>query len=83
MQAIERRNLVRLALKLDRHTREGAEVWKRALRALVHEQQQLHREATATDVMRALVSGRMHMAVTDANEDAGAQMVVGLLQLEW
>lgn len=83
MQAIERRNLVRLALKLDRRTREGAEAWRRALRALVHEQQQLRRDATATDVMRALVSGRTHMAVTDADEDAGAQMVVGLLQLEW
>lgn len=83
MQPIERRNLVRSALKADRRSEAGRELWMRALRALVHEQQQLHRDATATDVMRALVSGRTHMAVCDVNEDAGAQMVVGLLQLDW
>lgn len=80
---IERRNLVRAALKADRRTREGGELWRRALRALVHEQQQLRRDTTATDVMRALVSGRVHMAVCDVGEDDGARMVVGLLQLEW
>jgi hypothetical protein len=83
MQAIERRNLVRAALKADRRSAQGREAWMRALRALVHEQQQLRRESTATDVMRALVSGRTHMAVCDVDEDAGAQMVIGLLQLEW
>ena len=83
MQAIERRNLVRAALVADRRTPEGREVWMRALRALVHEQQQLRRGETATDVMRALVSGVTHMAVTSSDEDAGARMVVGLLQVEW
>lgn len=83
MQAIERRNLVRAALKLGRDTEAGREAWRRALRALVHEQQQLHRETTATDVMRALVSGRTHMMVCEADEDEGARMAVGLLQLEW
>lgn len=83
MQAIERRNLVRAALKADRRTPDGGEAWRRALRALVHEQQQLRRRTTATDVMRALVSGRVHMAVVGVDEDQGARMVVGLLQLEW
>lgn len=83
MQAIERRNLVRAALRADRRTVAGRELWMRALRALVHEQQQLRRDETATDVMRALVSGAVHMSVTGADEDAGAQMVVGLLQLKW
>lgn len=83
MMPIERRNIVRLALKLDRRTPEGGEAWRRALRALVHEQQQLRRETTATDVMRALVSGRVHMVVCEVDEDEGARMVIGLLQLEW
>ncbi len=83
MQSVERRNLVRQAMVADRHTPEGGEVWRRALRALVHEQQQLRTNETATDVMRALVSGVTHMCVTNADEDAAARMVVGLLQLEW
>ena len=83
MMPIERRNLVRAALKADRRTPEGGELWRRALRALVHEQQQLRRDTRATDVMRALVSGRTHMAVTGADEDRGARMVIGLLQLDW
>ena len=83
MQPIERRNLLRQALKLDRRSPEGSEAWRRALRALVHEQQQLHTNEPATDVMRALVSGVTHMAVTGADEDDAAQLVVGLLQLEW
>lgn len=83
MQNIERRNLVRQAMLADRHTAEGGVVWRKALRALVHEQQQLHTNETATDVMRALVSGVTRMAVTGEDEDAAAQMVVGLLQLEW
>lgn len=80
---IERRNLVRSALLVDRRTRAGGEVWRRALRALVHEQQQLRSNETATDVMRALVSGATRMAVTGCDEDEAARMVVGLLQLEW
>lgn len=83
MQKIERRNVVRAALKADRRTSEGYAAWVKALRALVHEQQQLQRRTTATDVMRALVSGRVHMVVCDVDEDAGAQMVIGLLQVEW
>ncbi len=83
MQSIERRNLVRLALTLDRRSDTGREVWMRALRALVHEQQQLRRNETATDVMRALVSGVTHMAVTGADEDVAARMVIGLLGLSW
>lgn len=83
MQAIERRNLVRAALKTDRRTPEGGALWRRALRALVHEQQQLQRRTTATDVMGALLAGSLHMAVTGADEDRGARMVVGLLHLEW
>lgn len=83
MQAIERRNLVRAALSADRKSREGGELWRRALRALVHEQQQLRTDETATDVMRALVAGTTRMAVTGCDEDEAARMVVGLLQLEW
>lgn len=83
MQPIERRNVVRQAMLADRRSPEGGRAWRRALRALVHEQQQLHTNETATDVMRALVSGVTHMAVTGADEDAGARMVVGLLHLEW
>jgi len=83
VQAIERRNVVRAALKADRRTKEGGELWRRALRALVHEQQQMHSNETATDVMRALVAGATRMAVTGEDENVAAQMVVGLLQLEW
>jgi Arc/MetJ-type ribon-helix-helix transcriptional regulator len=83
MMNIERRNLVRQAILADRTSRAGKEAWRRALRALVHEQQQLHTNETATDVMRALLSGVTHMSVTGADEDQAARMVVGLLQLEW
>lgn len=83
MQAIERRNVVRAALLADRHAETGKEAWRRALRALVHEQRQLSTSQTATDVMRALVAGTLRMAVTGCDEDEAARMVVGLLQLEW
>ncbi len=83
MMNIERRNVVRAAMLADRHVPEGKEAWRRALRALVHEQQQLHTNETATDVMRALVSGVEHMLHGNADEDEAARMVVGLLQLEW
>ncbi len=92
MMRIERRNVVRQAMLADGRSPEGKEAWRRALRALVHEQQQLHTNVsgassssaqTATDVMRALVSGSLRMAVVGCDEDEAAQMVVGLLQLEW
>ncbi len=84
MQSIERRNVVRSAMLADRHTAEGKEAWRKALRSLVHEQQQLRRDTRATEVMHALLSGVTHMLVVDdATEDDAARMVVGLLQLEW
>jgi hypothetical protein len=84
MMNIERRNVVRQALLADRHTPQGGEAWRRALRALVHEQQQLHRSATATDVMRALVHARLELVSEHVpDEDAAARIVVDMLQLDW
>lgn len=83
MQAIERRNLIRAALVADRFADAGKEAWRKALRALVHEQQQLRRGAFATDVMRALVHARMEMFRLDVDEDEAARIVVEMLQLEW
>ncbi len=83
MMNVERRNLVRAAMLADRRDPSGKEAWRKALRALLHEQQQLRRDTRATEVMGALVAGHLHMIVTDADEDRAARMVIGLLQLEW
>lgn len=84
MQPIERRNVVRAAILAERHTPEGKAALRRAIRALVHEQQQLQRSTTATDVMRALCHARLELIEGHVkDEDAAAQVVVAMLQLDW
>lgn len=84
MMNIERRNLVRHALASDRHTQAGKAVWIKAIRALVHEQQQMHRDTSATDVMRALSHARLELVSEHVkDEDEAARVVVTMLQLDW
>ncbi len=83
MMPIERRNLVRAAMLAERTTPEGGEVWRRALRACVHEQQSLGREVTGTNVYRILLEGVTMMARAGVDEDVAARHVVGKLRLDW
>ncbi len=83
MQSIERRNVVRAAMLADRRSPEGKEAWRRALRSAVHEQQQLGRSTTATEVYRILLEGVSLMARAQVDEDVAAQHVVAKLKLAW
>ncbi len=83
MMPVERRNVVRAAMLADRHVPEGKEAWRRALRATVHEQQQLGRSTTATEVYRILLEGVTMMARASVDADVAARHVVAKLRLEW